>query len=65
MFSSAASTGQDVENAIWQHMPYLRPLKSDEFGKYQDRAAVRPQTWTATGSLSASASAGQAKKTAE
>ncbi len=30
-----------LEQAIWQHMPDLRPLRSDQFGDYNDRAETR------------------------
>ncbi|MCK6629113.1 MAG: phosphoribulokinase [Anaerolineae bacterium] len=30
-----------LENAIWQHLPDLRPLSEDQFGDYQDRTEVR------------------------
>lgn len=30
-----------LEEAIWQHLPDLRPLREDQFGDYQDRAEVR------------------------
>ena len=30
-----------LEAAIWQHMPDLRPLRSDEFGEFQERAETR------------------------
>jgi phosphoribulokinase len=30
-----------LEQAIWQHLPGLRPLRADEFGDYSDRAEVR------------------------
>ena len=32
---------EELENAIWRHMPDLRPLRGDEFGEYLDRTAVR------------------------
>ena len=38
---ATAANAEELENAIWQHMPDLRPLRSDEFGKYQDRTTVR------------------------
>lgn len=31
----------ELENAIWQHLPDLRPLSEDEFGDYQDQAEMR------------------------
>ena len=30
-----------LENAIWQHLPGLRPLAVDEFGNYQDSEETR------------------------
>jgi phosphoribulokinase len=30
-----------LEAAIWQHMPDLRPLRSDEFGEFQERTETR------------------------
>jgi phosphoribulokinase len=30
-----------LEQAIWQHLPDLRPLCADEFGDYSDRAEMR------------------------
>lgn len=30
-----------LEETIWQHLPNLRPLGSDQFGAYQDRAEMR------------------------
>jgi len=32
---------EELENAIWSHMPDLRPLRGDQFGEYLDRTAVR------------------------
>jgi phosphoribulokinase len=29
-----------LEQAIWQHLPDLRPLRADQFGDYSDRAEV-------------------------
>ncbi|HEX5692925.1 MAG TPA: phosphoribulokinase [Roseiflexaceae bacterium] len=31
----------ELEGAIWQHLPDLRPLRAEEFGDYNDRAEVR------------------------
>jgi len=31
----------ELENAIWQHLPDLRPVSEDQFGAYQDRSEVR------------------------
>jgi phosphoribulokinase len=30
-----------LEQAIWQHLPDLRPLRADQFGDYSDAASVR------------------------
>ncbi len=30
-----------LEDAIWQHLPDLRPVREDQFGGYQDRMEVR------------------------
>jgi phosphoribulokinase len=30
-----------LEQAVWQHVPNLRPLRADEFGDYNDQAQVR------------------------
>jgi phosphoribulokinase len=30
-----------LEDAIWQHLPDLRPLRADQFGDYNDRNEVR------------------------
>jgi phosphoribulokinase len=30
-----------LENAIWQHLPDLRPIREEEFGDYQDRIETR------------------------
>ncbi len=30
-----------LEQAIWQHLPDLQPLRADEFGDYSDRTEVR------------------------
>jgi phosphoribulokinase len=31
----------ELEDAIWQHLPDLRPLRADQFGDYQDRSDTR------------------------
>ena len=30
----------ELEDKVWQHLPDLRPLRSDQFGAYQDKAEV-------------------------
>lgn len=30
-----------LEDAIWQHLPDLRPVREDQFGDYQDRAEIK------------------------
>jgi phosphoribulokinase len=30
-----------LENAIWQHLPDLAPLRADQFGDYSDRSETR------------------------
>ena len=35
------TAGQVLEQAIWQHLPDLRPLRADAFGDYSDRAEMR------------------------
>lgn len=37
----ASKHAEELENAIWQHLPDLRPVRADQFGIYQDRAEVR------------------------
>jgi phosphoribulokinase len=37
----AARHAGELENAIWQHLPDLRPVSDDQFGAYQDRSEVR------------------------
>jgi phosphoribulokinase len=37
----SAAHSAELEEAIWRHMPDLRPLRDDQFGAYLDRAAVR------------------------
>ena len=39
--SVAAHHVAELEDAIWQHLPDLRPLRADQFGDYQDRADTR------------------------
>lgn len=36
-----AENATRLEDAIWQHLPDLRPVREDQFGDYQDRAEVR------------------------
>jgi phosphoribulokinase len=31
----------ELEAAIWKHLPDLRPIRSEEFGKYQDHSQAR------------------------
>jgi phosphoribulokinase len=33
----SAEQGADLEEAIWKHLPDLRPIKEEEFGDYEDR----------------------------
>ncbi len=37
----AAQHASELEDAIWQHLPDLRPVSDDLFGEYQDRSQVR------------------------
>ena len=37
----AAQHAAELEDAIWQHLPDLRPVSDDQFGAYQDRGEVR------------------------
>lgn len=37
----SAAHASELEEAIWAHMPDLRPLGDDQFGAYLDRTAVR------------------------
>lgn len=37
----AAQHATELENAIWQHLPDLRPISDDQFGDYQDRCRIR------------------------
>lgn len=39
--SVTADHAEQLENAIWQHLPDLRPLRKEQFGDYQDRTEVR------------------------
>ena len=36
-----AAHAQELEDAIWQHLPGLQPLREDMFGEYQDRTETR------------------------
>jgi len=36
-----AEHAKQLEDAIWQHLPDLRPVREDQFGDYQDKAEVR------------------------
>ncbi len=36
-----AGHAEQLEDAIWQHLPDLRPVREDQFGDYQDRTEVR------------------------
>ena len=36
-----AEHAERLENAIWQHLPELRPVREDQFGDYQDRIETR------------------------
>ncbi len=37
----AAEHAIEMENAIWQHLPEMRPIADEEFGDYQDRTGIR------------------------
>ena len=37
----AAQHADELEDAIWQHLPDLRPVSDDQFGAYQDQSEVR------------------------
>ncbi len=37
----AAEHAEQLEDAIWQHLPDLRPVRQDQFGDYQDLIEVR------------------------
>ena len=39
--SVAAEHAAELEDAIWQHLPDLRPVRADQFGDYQDRTETR------------------------
>jgi phosphoribulokinase len=39
--SVAAEHAAELEEAIWQHLPDLRPVREEEFGEYQDRSETR------------------------
>lgn len=39
--SVTAEHAEQLEDAIWQHLPDLRPVREDQFGDYQDRTEVR------------------------
>lgn len=36
-----AEHAQRLEDAIWQHLPDLRPVREEMFGQYQDRAEMK------------------------
>ncbi len=36
-----AEHAAQLEDAIWQHLPDLRPIREDQFGDYQDRTETR------------------------
>ncbi len=37
----SAENATRLEDAIWQHLPNLRPVREDQFGDYQDRIEVK------------------------
>ena len=37
----AAQHAAELEDAMWQHLPDLRPVRDDQFGRYQDGRQVR------------------------
>lgn len=37
----ASEHAAELEDAIWQHLPDLRPVREDQFGDYQDRTETR------------------------
>jgi phosphoribulokinase len=37
----AVEHAAEMEEAIWQHLPDLQPVREEQFGRYYDRAAVR------------------------
>ena len=39
--SVAATHAAELEDAIWQHLPEMRPLSDDQFGAYQDGREMR------------------------
>lgn len=39
--SVAAEHAAELEEAIWQHLPDLRPVREEEFGEYQDCGETR------------------------
>lgn len=39
--SVSSTQAERLEDAIWQHLPDLRPVREDQFGDYQDRTEMR------------------------
>lgn len=39
--SVSAENAVRLEDAIWDHLPDLRPVREDQFGDYQDRTEIR------------------------
>ncbi len=37
----AGEHASELEDAIWQHLPEMRPVREEEFGEFQDRTRVR------------------------
>jgi phosphoribulokinase len=37
----SANHAQQLESAIWQHLPDLQSVRDDQFGDYQDRTEMR------------------------
>ena len=37
----SAGNAARLEDAIWQHLPDLRPVREDQFGDYQDRTEIK------------------------
>jgi phosphoribulokinase len=37
----ASEHAAELEEAIWQHLPDLRPVREEDFGEYQDRGETR------------------------
>ncbi|MEW5938164.1 MAG: phosphoribulokinase [Chloroflexota bacterium] len=37
----SAENAMRLEDAIWRHLPDLRPVREDQFGDYQDRAEMK------------------------